>query len=129
VVTGPGAGLDRRGFLALLVSAAAGATVVAGCSDDEDAEPHTVPTSPTAPTAPSTLTDALVVLAAAVRDVAPDLEPLELGIDPADPDALAAAVADLDEAAAGDLADGSVVVATGWILSVTEARLALAVAP
>ena len=122
-----GPGLDRRRFLALLVAGAAGATVVAACSDDDGGGDGTTVPSPVAPALDS-LADALVVLAAAVRAVAPDLEPLALDVDPSDPAELASAVAALDESARVDLAAGDTVLVAGWVLSTTEARLCLAAA-
>ena len=124
----PPAGLDRRRFLALLVTVAAGASVTAACGDDGDDDGSgTTTTSPVTP-GPATLAEALVTLGAAVRRAEPDLEPLALDVDPSDPGRLASAVADLDEAARTDLADGNTVMVAGWVLSTTEARLCLAVA-
>jgi hypothetical protein len=123
----PGPGLDRRRFLVLLVAGAAGATVVAACGDDDDEGQAGQPGSTVAPL-PSSLAEALVTLAAAVRRVAPELEPLPLSVDPTDPVALAAAVAELDEATRLDLAAGDTVEVVGWVLSATEARLCLAAA-
>ena len=122
----PGPGLDRRRFLALLVVSAAGASVAAACGDD-DGDGAGQPGSTVAPQ-PVTLAEALATLAAAVRRVAPELEPLQLPVDPADPGALASAVAELDEATRLDLAAGDTVEVAGWVLSTTEARLCLAAA-
>ena len=123
----PGPGLDRRRFLALLVVSAAGASVAAACGDDDDGDGAGQPGSTVAPQ-PVTLAEALATLAAAVRRVAPELEPLQLSVDPADPGALASAVAELDEATRLDLAAGDTVEVAGWVLSATEARLCLAAA-
>jgi hypothetical protein len=125
-VVRPGPGLDRRRFLALLAAGAAGATVVAACSDDDGGDAGQ-PGSTVAPL-PASLAEALATLAAAVRRVAPDLEPLALDVDPSDPAELASAVAALDESARADLAAGDTVLVAGWVLSTTEARLCLAAA-
>ena len=122
--------LDRRGFLALLVAGAA-VTAASACSGDgDDGEgggDGTTVAPPSAPE-PDSLAEALVVLAAAVRAVAPDLEPLTLDVDPSDPARLTDAVAALDESARADLAAGDTVLVAGWVLSTTEARLCLAAA-
>jgi hypothetical protein len=127
VVT-PAPGLDRRRFIALLVAGAAGSTVVAACGDDDDGGGDAGPPGSPVPPLPTSLAEALATLAATVRRVAPELEPLELSVDPADPEALAAAVAELDEATRRDLAAGDTVDVAGWVLSTTEARLCLAAA-
>jgi hypothetical protein len=125
-VVRPGPGLDRRRFLALLVAGAAGSTVLAACGDDDGGDAGT-PRSTVVPL-PTSLAQALATLAATVRRVAPELEPLELSVDPADPEALATAVAELDEDTRRDLAAGDTIDVAGWVLSRTEARLCLAAA-